>query len=117
MRAPRRVSLGRFGSLVLPARTDVDPLPPTAVSSSGLTVTPLAAVAALLSIVLPGDPAALRLFPRLLEEGEVPGLSIVGIRDSKVAWQRAYAAAGGRPRAIVSYQRSLELSPDNASSD
>ena len=62
-------------------------------------MTPLAAVAALLAIVLPGDAALLRLIPRLMEEGEVPGLSIVLIRDSKVAWHRAYGLANAETRA------------------
>ena len=67
-----------------------------AVLSSDLTMTPLAAVAALLAIVLLGDSAALRVIPRLLNEGEVPGLSIVLIRDSRIAWHHDYGLANAQ---------------------
>ena len=60
---------------------------------------PLPAVAALLATVLPSIPAAGRLIPRLMREGDVPGLSIVLIHDSKISWHRAYGWANAETRA------------------
>src|SRR5688500_8418819 len=71
-------------------------------------MTPVAAAAALLAIVLPGDPAALRVIPRLMEDGEVPGLSIVVIRDAKVAWHRAYGLANAETGAPLTERTIFE---------
>ncbi len=37
--------------------------------------------------------------PRLMREGDVPGLSIVVIRDRRVAWERAFGVANAETRA------------------
>jgi CubicO group peptidase (beta-lactamase class C family) len=66
-----------------------------------------AALAAVIALGLTAHPDAVpaapaqalgRLIPRLMEDGEVPGLSIVLIRDSKVVWQRAFGYANADDR-------------------
>jgi len=51
------------------------------------------AAASLLALVLPSTADVGRLIPRLMSEGEVPGLSVVLIRDGRIAWHRAYGMA------------------------
>jgi len=51
------------------------------------------AAASLLALVLPSTAEVDRLIPRLMSDGEVPGLSIVLIRDSRIAWHHAYGLA------------------------
>jgi CubicO group peptidase (beta-lactamase class C family) len=70
---------------------------------------PCLVAASLLTLSFPSlsaaGPAATRirdleaLIPRLMREGDVPGLSIVLIGDSKVVWHRAYGFANAGTRA------------------
>jgi CubicO group peptidase (beta-lactamase class C family) len=52
---------------------------------------PLAAAA--LAALVYSNPPVDRAIPRLMSDGEVPGLSIVVIRGSKIAWHQAYGVA------------------------
>jgi CubicO group peptidase (beta-lactamase class C family) len=69
---------------------------------------PLLAAALLLVPVLSSTPPVGHLIPGLMREGEVPGLSIVLIRDSKIAWHRAYGLANAETRAPLTERTVFE---------
>ena len=49
-----------------------------------------------------------RLVPSLMEKGDVPGLSIVVIRGSRIAWHRVYGVANAETRAPLTDASVLE---------
>jgi len=66
------------------------------------------AAASLLALVLPSTADVDRLIPRLMSEGEVPGLSVVLIRDGRIAWHRAYGMANAETRAPLTERAVFE---------